>query len=81
MAAELLVFEDILIGLVADLVEVVHVELPDEGGKVAMAEVGRQDHLLKLVSIVDNECDSVRVPANDILVFAILNRNIRTSRI
>lgn len=34
-------FEDILIGLVADLVEVVHVELPDEGGEVAMAEVGR----------------------------------------
>lgn len=33
--------KDVLVELVADLVEVVHVELPHKGGEVLVSEVGR----------------------------------------
>ena len=41
VAAELAVLEDVAIELVADLMEVIHVELPHEGTEVLMTEVNR----------------------------------------
>ena len=46
-----------------------------------MAEENRQDLLLELVDVVDDEGEPVGVPADDLLVQVILNRNWSTSRI
>lgn len=44
-------FKDVLVLLVADLVEVVHVELPHKGREVAVPEVGGQYLLLEALNI------------------------------
>jgi hypothetical protein len=51
VSAELPVLKDILVELVADFVEIVHVELPDEGGEVFVAEVDGQDVLLEALHV------------------------------
>lgn len=51
VSSELAVFKDVLVLLVADLVEIVHVELPDKGREVAVPEVGGQDLLLEALNI------------------------------
>jgi hypothetical protein len=81
MSAELAVLEDVAIELVADLVEVIHVELADEGGEVAVAEVGRQDLLLEPLHIQDGEVCPLFVPADDPRMLIALRHTWSTSRI
>lgn len=72
MSAELSMFEDASIEFVADLVEVIHVELPHEGGEVAVAEVGWQDLLLEPFNIQDSEVNALLIPAHDARVLVTL---------
>ena len=46
-----------------------------------MAEENRENLLLKLLHVVDDEGEPIGVPADDLLVLVILNRNWTTSRI
>lgn len=39
VSSEFLMFEYIEIGLIAYLMEIIHIELPDKGGEITMAEV------------------------------------------
>lgn len=41
MSSELFMLEDVFVLLVSYLVEIIHVELSDEGGKIAMSKVNR----------------------------------------
>lgn len=81
VSAELPVFEDVLVKLVADLVEVIHVELPDEGGEVLVPEVGGQDFLLEAFNVEDGEIGAFFVPADDVGVGLVLSGAADTSRI
>ena len=54
--------KDILAAFFAGLVEVVHVELPDEAREVAVFEVSRQDVLSEVRHVVDGEPHPIRGP-------------------
>jgi hypothetical protein len=71
--AKVPVFEDVLVELVADLVEVIHVELPDKGGEVAVPEIGRQDLLLEPLNVQNGKVSSFLVPAHDARVLIALS--------
>jgi hypothetical protein len=62
VAAELAVFKNVLVLLVADFVEIIHVELADEGGEISVAEVNGEDFLLEAVHIEDGEVGAFLVP-------------------
>ena len=81
VSSELAVLKDVLVLLVADLVEVVHVELADEGGEVAVPEVGGQDLLLEALNIKDGEVGALLVPGDNAGVLIGLNGKGVTSRI
>jgi hypothetical protein len=65
--------KDVPVELVTDLMEVVHVELPHERGKVAVAEIGRQNLLLKDLDLQNGETSALRVPSDDVVVLTALN--------
>ena len=56
--------ENVLILLVSNLVEIIHVELPDKRREVSMSEVDWEDLLLKTVNIEDSEVGSFLVPGH-----------------
>ena len=58
--------ENVLVLLVSDFVKVIHVELADEGGEVAVPEVDGEDFLLEAVDIEDGEVGSLLVPDDDL---------------
>lgn len=66
------VAEDVLGGLLAGLVEAVHVELPDEAVDVAVSEELGQDGLLELVDVPDGELFPVGGPLDDLREFVVL---------
>lgn len=74
MPAKLLMLEYVEIGLVAYLVEIIHIKLPNKWWEIAMAKIDGKHFLLKLVNVLDNKGRSVMVPLNDVLVLLILNR-------
>ena len=76
MSPELLMLKDILVCLIADFMEIVHIELPDKWWEVSMAEENRQDLLFEFFDVVDDESEAIGVPANDFLILLILNRNL-----
>lgn len=80
-SAELFVLENIFVLLVANFVKVVHIELPHEGGEVAMAKIDGENLLLKLVDVDDDEIGAFLVPRHNILIVVVLNRNRRTYKI
>ena len=47
-------------------VEIIHVELSDEGGKVPVPEVDRQDLFLETVNIKDSEVCSLFIPDDNL---------------
>jgi hypothetical protein len=58
--------------------EIIHVELPNKGGEVFVAEVGRQDLLLKTLDVKDGEMGAIFVPADDVRVGLVLNDLMNT---
>lgn len=79
--SELLMLENVFIGLVSDFVKVIHIKLTHERGEVPMPEVYRQNFLFELLSVIDDEGDTVWVPTDDFFELLVLNRNDGTSRI
>jgi len=53
------------------LVEIVHVELADKGGKIVVFEIGREDLLAEFRRLFDDESCTFRVPINDIGEFSL----------
>lgn len=68
-----------LFGHLVALAELVHVQLPDEGGEVAVAEEVGQDLLLHLLPALYQDF-VVAVPAQEVVVLLLLNGGGRTSR-
>ena len=58
--------KNVLILLIPNFVEVIHVELPDKGGEVAVPEVDGKDLRLEAVHIEDGEVGSFLVPGDDL---------------
>lgn len=54
--------EDVLVLFVANLMEVIHVELPDEGTEVSVAEVDGKNVLFEAFDVEDGKVGSVFVP-------------------
>ena len=66
------VAEDVFAGVLAALVEAVHVELADEGVDVAVPEVLGQDVVLEVIDLLDGKLASVGHPVDDRLVVLVL---------
>ena len=66
------VTEDIFAGVLATLVEAVHVELPDERVDVSVSEVLGQDVVLEVVDLFDGKLPPVVHPVNYSLVVLVL---------
>lgn len=66
VTTELSMLKNVLILLISNFVEVIHVELSDEGGEVAVPEVDRKDLRLEAVHIEDSEVGSFLVPGDDL---------------
>ena len=58
--------KNVLILFIPNFVEVIHVELSDEGGEVAVPEVDGKDLRLEAVHIEDGEVGSFLVPGDDL---------------
>jgi hypothetical protein len=63
-----------------DLVEVVHVELADEGGVAVVAVVAGEDDLLQLLLVQDADALELAVPIDDLAVLFGLARGQCTRR-
>ena len=63
---EVLVHVHILSFVVPDFFETVHVELSDEGGEIAMFEVGGKDVLCEASDAFDGKGVAGRGPGNDV---------------
>ena len=66
VSAEFPVFKDALVLFIANFVEVIHVELPDEGGEVAVSEVDGKDLLFEAIDVDNGEVGSFVVPSDDL---------------
>lgn len=64
-----------------DLVEAVHVELPDEAVHFVVAEVPGQYDFLQLLDILDDELKAVARPVDNLLVLFHLNYMTNTLNI
>ena len=62
----------VLVVAVSRLVEVVHVELPHEGGEVVVFEVGGQHLVNELRQVFHHEGLAIVHPADDLVVVDIL---------
>ena len=67
--------------VVFDLVEAVHVELPDEAVHFVVAEVAGQYDFLELLDVLDDEFQAVAGPVDDLLVLFHLNYMTNTRNI
>jgi hypothetical protein len=68
-----------LFGHLIALAELVHVQLADEGGEVAMAEEVGENLLLHLLPALYQDF-IVAMPAEEVIVLLLLNRGRHTSR-
>ena len=66
------VAEDILAGILAGLVEAVHVELPDEAIDVPVPEEFGEDVFLELIDLLDGKLAAVAHPVDNGLVLFVL---------
>ena len=81
ISSKLPMLKDVLIELVSNLVEIIHVELSHERGEIFMPEIDGKDLLFKTINIDNCEMYSLFIPANDVRVDLILNGQGCTSRI
>jgi hypothetical protein len=81
IALEVVVLEDGALAFLAgdDLVEAVHVELPDEGEEVVVLEVLGEDLGGQPSDILYDECLAVLSPSYYVSVLRVLTRTISTS--
>jgi hypothetical protein len=70
------VLEDRDLLLLADLVEIVHIELTHEGGKLLVLEVLRQDLILELLLTLHDETVAVVRPLNYVRVPPVLQNAV-----
>ena len=78
MAFELAMLKDVPIQLVANLVEIIHVELPHKRGEVAVPKIGRQYLLLKSFHVDYGEVSPLFVPCHNARVLIVLNHQCCT---
>jgi hypothetical protein len=64
--------EAVLIVRPLGLVEIVHVELPDERGEVVVLEKSGQNCLREFILLFHHERFSVRGPRNDVIILLVL---------
>lgn len=81
ISAKLPMLKDVLVELVSNLVEIVHVELPHKRREIFMSEIDGKDLLLETLKVENGEMRSLFVPANDVGVDLVLNDKRCTSRI
>jgi hypothetical protein len=61
------------------LIELVHVQLPDEGGQMTVSEEVRQHLILQLLGVLDEDL-TIAVPAEVLTVLSLLRGEGGTSR-
>ena len=66
--------EDTLSVICTGLMEAVHVQLPDEAVDFVVAEIARQDNLLELRNILDDELAARWSPKSNLVELIILNK-------
>lgn len=66
------VAEDIFAGVLATLVEAIHVKLTNEGVDIAVSEVFGEDVVLEVIDLLDGKLAPVGHPVNDCLVVFVL---------
>lgn len=69
LGVELAVDEDAAMISEVDLMEVIHVELPDEGGEAVVAEVFGEYDFLQFLLVEDPNAPGLSVPIDDLGVF------------
>lgn len=69
--------KDIFAGILAGLMEAIHIELPDEAVNVPVPKIFREDMILKLIDFFDGELASVGHPMNNGLILLIF-KNVET---
>jgi hypothetical protein len=67
--------------VVFDLMETIHVELPDEAVHFVVSEVAREDDFLEFFDVLYDEFESVRCPVDDLLILFNLNIQKNTLKI
>ena len=68
-------FAKLIVVGVLDLVEIVLVELPDEGSKVGVLEHPRQDRFRELVHVLDHKAVPSGAPRNNVLKIGIFEHS------
>ena len=63
--------EALLVLRISCLVEVVHVQLADERGKVVVFKVLRQDLVLEFVYVFNDKAFALVVPRHDVVCFGV----------
>lgn len=58
--------KNVLVLLISDFVEIIHVELSDKGGEVTVPKVYRKDFLFEAINIKDGEVGSFLVPNDNL---------------
>lgn len=58
--------KNVLVLLISDFVEIIHVELSDKGGEVTVPKVDRKDFLFKAINIKYGEVGSFLVPNDNL---------------
>ena len=59
--------EALLIGPIPGLVKVIHIQLPDETGKIIVLEVFGQYLIGKLIHLLHDECIAFLIPGDDVI--------------
>lgn len=73
-SVEHLVVEGVLVVAVPGLVEVVHVELPDEGGEVIVLEVAGEDAFYEIWQVFNHEGLAIFRPFHDLIILRVLKK-------
>lgn len=74
-------FKYVPVEFVAYFVEVIHVELSDEGGEISVSKVDGEDLLLEFFDVQNGEADALVIPAHNVRVLTALSQSKSTSRI
>ena len=75
----MVVHVDVVTIRMADLSKAVHIELADEGSKVAVLEVDREDLLREPADVVDAEGVTRGGPTDNLSIALVLNKGVSTS--
>ena len=66
---EILMAEDVAVVGQVDFVEIVHVELPDEGGEAVVSVVAGEDAFFQFFLVEDADSFELGIPVDDFRVF------------